>query len=131
MAKVFVYHYLPGVSVTKHPVIVKRCIIHIAFITWILQLVKLISLFHPLCRLLGLQGSTPISISQTRAIFPRHCIVLSPECVIQNFLFGWIQFLLCVHSLKPAKVSILFFLRFPRPFPSPDFLYLTRICIFD
>jgi len=46
------------------------------------NLSSLFLLIFPVCRLRGLQGSTPISISQTRAIFQRHCIVLSPECVI-------------------------------------------------
>lgn len=108
VTEAFVHHYLSVVAVRKQPMFVKeRCIIHVAFITYdTVTCQAYFSTFHPPRRLHGLQGSTPTSISQTRTIFPRHCIVLSPECVIQNFLFGWIQFLLCVHSLKLAKVSI-------------------------
>ena len=46
----------------------------------------------------------PISTSQIKTIFVKHCIVWSPGFVIQNFLFVLIQCLHYDHLLKLAEV---------------------------
>ena len=47
-----------------------------------------------------------ILTSQIRTIFGRHCIVLYPESKTLNSLFVLILYLLCVLSLKLAKVVL-------------------------
>lgn len=52
----------------------------------------------------GLQDNMPTLASRIRTISERHCSVLYVECEILNFLSALILFLLCVLSLKLAKV---------------------------